>query len=180
MSASEFEEAWSADTHPGEGRRQNARDLGESFLTETCAGMEMIDPVTVAPSDTIGTAIDVMVTRRIGCVLVVQEGRLLGVFTERDVMKRVTHMGYPLDRPVAEVMTPDPAVLSPGDPLVFVLNRMVDGGYRHVPIVDAEGRPVGVISVRCVVEWVVSHLRQEVLNLPPRVRQSSPPTIDGG
>lgn len=180
MSVSEFEEAWSADSNPGDRRRQSARELGESILTELCSAIEMIDPVTVSPSDTIGEAIDVMVTRRVGCVLVVHEGRLLGVFSERDVMTRVTHEGFPLDRPVAEVMTPDPAVLSPDDPLVFVLNRMVAGGYRHVPIVDGDQRVVGVISVRSFVEWVVSHLRQEVLNLPPRARQSYPPTIDGG
>jgi len=84
------------------------------------------------------------------------------------------------DRPVGDVMTPDPLVLGVNDPVVFLLNRMVDGGYRHVPIVDLQGQPVGVLSVRTFLEWIVQFVRREVLNLPPRVRESYPPRLDGG
>lgn len=177
MGVSEFEESYGAD----ESRKQDdARRLGESILREKCGGVGFHDAVTVPPTATIREAIDVMVRNRVGCVLVVDHKKLVGIFTERDVMTRVAHKGIAQDRPITDAMTRDPAALGPNDPLVFLLNRMVDGGYRHVPIVDLQLQPLGVISVRGVVEWVVSHIPRAVLNLPPRVRESYPPQRDGG
>ncbi|MBI2897720.1 MAG: CBS domain-containing protein [Deltaproteobacteria bacterium] len=177
MGASEFEEAYGADESQ---RNRDAQRLGESILREKCGGVGIHDALTVPHTATIREAIDVMVQNRVGCVLVVDGKTLVGIFTERDVMTRVVHNGIAQDRPITDAMTPDPAVLGPNDPLVFLLNRMVDGGFRHVPIVDLQSHPLGVISVRGVVEWVVSHVRRAVLNLPPRVRESYPPQREGG
>lgn len=179
MGVSEFEEAWHADVD-GERRRRDALQLGEKLLREVCSGLGMPEAVTVAPTDTIRHAIEVMVANAVGCVLVVEGSKLVGIFTERDVLKRIVAKGVAQDRPVSDVMTRDPAVLGPSDPAVLLLNRMVAGGYRHVPIVDMQGKPIGVVSVRTFVEWVVSHVRREVLNLPPRTRESQLPTVDGG
>lgn len=179
MGASEFEEAWHAEVEGGR-RVREAQHVGETLLKETCIGLGIPEAITVAPTDTIRRAIEVMCTSSVGCVLVVENGKLVGIFTERDVMKRIVWKGVAQDRPVSDVMTRDPAVLGPSDPVVLLLNRMVAGGYRHVPIVDIQGKPIGVVSVRTFVEWVVSHVRQEVLNLPPRSRESQLPTVDGG
>lgn len=179
MGVSEFEEAWHADGD-GERRLREARHLGEALLREACVGLGMPEAVVVAPTDSIRRAIEVMVESSLGCVLVVEDDKLVGIFTERDVMKRIVWKGVAQDRPVSDVMTKDPTVLGPSDPVVLLLNRMVAGGYRHVPIVDMQGKPIGVVSVRTFVEWVVSHVREEVLNLPPRSRESQLPTVDGG
>jgi len=179
MGVSEFEEAWHAEVDAGR-KIKEARHLGESLLKETCVGLGVPEAVTVAPTDTIRKAIEVMVAHSVGCVLVVERDKLVGIFTERDVLKRIVWKGIAQDRPVSDVMTKDPTVLGPSDPAVLLLNRMVAGGYRHVPIVDAAGKPTGVVSVRHFVEWVVSHVRKEVLNLPPRSRESQLPTVDGG
>ena len=101
--------------------------------------------------------------RRAGasCVLVVSEapdtlGQLLGIFTERDLLLRVVAIGMPpKETPLGQVMTRDPETLGVNDSIAFAINRMGEGGYRNVPIVDPVGLPIAVLSVRDV----VGHLR---------------------
>ena len=97
---------------------------------------------------------------------------MCGIFTERDVLTKVVGKPLDLDRtPVLALMTPDPEVLSPDDRVSFALNKMTVGGFRHVPLVDEQGRPAGVVSMRNIVDYMVELFRTEVLNLPPSPRQ---------
>ena len=124
--------------------------------------------VTVAPATSIRAAIDAMNERRVGCVLVVEHGRLVGVFTERDVLTKVAALGLSLDRTtVADAMTPDPECLTLDDGIAYALNMMSVGGFRHIPLIDAERRPTGVVAMRNVVDYIVDLFPSEVLNLPP-------------
>jgi CBS domain-containing protein len=110
----------------------------------------------------------------VGCVLVEDNGRLCGIFTERDVLTKVVGQPVDLDRePVERFMTPDPECLSPDDRVSYALNKMAVGGFRHIPLVDDEGRPAGVVSMRNIVDYMVELFRTEVLNLPPLPRQVS-------
>ena len=91
----------------------------------------------------------------------------MGIFTERDVLLRIVDRGKnPATLPLSEAMTPDPDVLSVNATVAYALNRMSVGGFRHVPVVDAEHRPAFVVSVRDVVEYLVEAFPREVLNLP--------------
>jgi CBS domain-containing protein len=101
----------------------------------------------------------------VGCVLVVDGDRLAGILTERDLLLKMENIG--LDEPVARLMTPDPETLQLDDPIVWALNRMSVGGYRHVPLVDPDGRPVGILSVKDIVHSIVALFPNEVLTLPP-------------
>jgi CBS domain-containing protein len=104
-----------------------------------------------------------------GVVLVSEDGtmhsRVVGIFTERDVLFRIVDQGRnPATLPLADVMTVDPECLRDDQTIAEVLRMMSVGGFRHVPIVDAEGRPVHVVSVRDVVEFLVEAFPREVLN----------------
>jgi CBS domain-containing protein len=113
-------------------------------------------------------------------VLVVDErGRVGGIFTERDVLRKVAASGAGPSRPVSEVMTPDPESLGLDDGIAFALNRMILGGFRHIPIVDDAGLPLAVLSLREVVAFIVSLLPSRVLNLPPEPRLEAR-SSDGG
>ena len=84
----------------------------------------------------------------VGAILVVTGEKLVGIFTERDALKRVLAAGTQPDNVrLDEVMTPDPMTITPDRPLGHALHMMFEGGYRHVPVVEA-GRPVGMVSDR--------------------------------
>lgn len=106
-------------------------------------------PVTIRACSTVAQAIDLMIRRNVGAILVVDEqGGLLGIFSERDLLKKVVGLREDYaEQPVSAFMTPRPASVSTCHTLAFVLNKMDGGGYRHVPVVQ-DVRPVGIISVR--------------------------------
>ena len=116
----------------------------------------------------VAEAVALMNREKIGGLLVVRDGHLVGIFTERDVLTKIAGHGFDFTKIfVKSYMTPDPEALSPEHKVAYALNKMVVGGYRHVPIVDGERRPVAVMSVRDVVEFIVERFPAEVINLPP-------------
>jgi predicted transcriptional regulator len=124
--------------------------------------------IAIPPDTTIGEAARIMKTHRIGCVLVEAQGRLVGIFTERDILTKLVGTGYdPAAVRVDAVMTREVETLSPDDPIAFALQRMSIGGFRHVPLVDETGRPVGVLSVKDIVDYLAENFPREVLNIPP-------------
>jgi len=125
-------------------------------------------PVCVSPSTSIADAVAAMNESRTGCVLVTEAERLVGVFTERDVLTKI--VARPVDitaTPVSQVMTPDPECLTLDDGISFALNMMSVGGFRHIPLIDTAGRPTGVVAMRDIVDFIVDLFPSEVLNLPP-------------
>ena len=105
-------------------------------------------PVTASAQITVVAAARLMKEHRIGAILVIQEGRLAGIFTERDALFRVIAEGRnPAKTRVGEVMTANPRTIGPDRPFGHALHLMYEGGFRHVPVVD-NGRPVGVVSAR--------------------------------
>jgi CBS domain-containing protein len=165
MGFSEFDDAYEDDTTPGEREEQR---LGAAILNSTVRSLEPHPAVSVADDVSIRQAIRVMVERNIGAVLVERDGRPVGIFTERDVLRRVAATGIDIGRPVADVMTPDPQTLGPHDAITFALNFMIVQGFRHIPIVDSDDKVQTVLSLREVVAFVVSLLPARVLNLPPK------------
>ncbi len=101
------------------------------------------------------------------CVLVVEGGRIAGVFTARDFLHRIAGAGLqPGEVALADVMTRNPVVLRPDDCITYAINCMATRNIRNVPVVDTGGRPVGVLRV-----WdVMAHLAdvfEEIAQLPP-------------
>lgn len=138
-------------------------------------------PASVAPDTPVPEALDAMVDKKIGALLVVDNGKVVGIFAERDALVKRLYHGEELDRPVRDFMTHDPECLTVHDAIAFALNRMVAGGYRHIPLVNAEHAPVGILVMRDVVRYVVSFFPAEVLNLPPHSEYDPPDhSIEGG
>lgn len=112
-------------------------------------------PVTIGHKATISQAIDLMATANLGALLVIDDaGRLLGIFSERDLLKRV--VGLPedyRDLPITQFMTARPECVQTTDTLNFVLQKMDAGGYRHVPVLE-DGKPVSIISARDMLRFV--------------------------
>ena len=101
----------------------------------------------MGPGESVLSACRLMRERRVGCVLVVEAGRLVGVFTERDLLNRVVPAeAPPAGTPLSAVMTKDPVAIGVDEPVERVFALLSEGRFRHVPIVDA-GRPVGMVSL---------------------------------
>ena len=93
---------------------------------------------------------------------------MVGIFTERDILTKLVGTGYdPARVQVDGVMTRNPETLTPDDPIAYAMQIMSVGGFRHVPLVDADQRPVDILSVKDIVDYVVEHFPREILNIPP-------------
>jgi len=121
-------------------------------------------PATVHPEDTVADAINVMLSHRVGAVAIVDsENRVAGIFTERDVLKKLSLSGKdPNKIPVQDLMT-TPVELatletSPGE----ALEEMIECHFRHLPVVDNSGRLLGLLSIRNLLQWRVEELTQEL------------------
>jgi CBS domain-containing protein len=104
--------------------------------------------LVAAPDTTARAAARMMQAQRTSAVLVVDGGRLVGIFTERDAVFRVMAQGADPDKTVlAEVMTPDPKCVAPDESFGYALMLMHENGFRHVPVLEG-GTPIGIVSAR--------------------------------
>lgn len=142
-------------------------ELARNLRVDSVSRLQPARPRSVEGSQTVADAVYAMRQERIGCLLVCQKDRLIGIFTERDLMGRVLGVGKPLTTPMSEVMTQEPVTVSPKDSIRTAIKKMQSGGYRHLPVVDEANRPVGVLSVKRIVTYLVEHYPAAVYNLPP-------------
>jgi CBS domain-containing protein len=126
--------------------------------------------VLTAPADTtVLQAARLMKQRTVGAILVVEAGRLVGIFTERDATFRVVADGRDAGHTqLSEVMTRSPQCLHPDNSFANALHIMHRGGFRHVPVVE-DGQPIGMISARDALgpeleDFVYALLRQEQID----------------
>lgn len=169
MNISEFEEAY-----------EDKERIRGAILSTTISELTLREPIVVEAAASAVAAVNAMNEHRTGCVLVQKEGRLVGIFTERDVLRRVVFREESRTVKVEAVMTRDPETLEPTETIAFALNKMSVGGFRHIPIVDRCGKPVGVLSVRDLVDFLVEFFPDGVLNLPPSPDKAIAKTTDGG
>lgn len=141
--------------------------LDSSTFKKPIKNLKVRKPVEVPPNQTVAEAVSLMQQRKLGCVLVTENGKMVGIFTERDVLTRVFGRKDVDKLLVRDVMTSNPEAFQPEDSIAYVLNAMSVGGYRHVPVVDDKRKPMAVISVRDIVSFIIEHFPEEVLNLPP-------------
>ena len=121
--------------------------------------------VTLSTRDTVRTAVELMSERRIGALPVVEKGRLVGIFTERDVVTRIVKAGRDAEKTMlAKVMTRDPETLTPDDTVREALDLMREGHFRHLPVVD-RGRLVGIVSIRDLYQSVVDQMGADIILL---------------
>lgn len=107
------------------------------------------DLIVVESTATVSEAAALMGSNKAGSVVVLQNGKLEGIFTERDIVRALAAYFDAAKHPVEEWMTRDPKTVSPGTDESEALNIMLDNGFRHLPVVDG-GSVVGMISIRDV------------------------------
>ena len=111
------------------------------------------DVLAVAPEDTLGEVATKMVDRGVGSVVVSDFGRLIGIMTERDMLRAMADRTHPSQARVREWMTPDPVTASESTAPDEAARIMLENNFRHLPVVEGT-RAIGIVSIRDVVEWV--------------------------
>jgi CBS domain-containing protein len=135
--------------------------LQKHLMEDTVGQIPFDRMVIVGPTDSVAHAVSQIKTIGIGQALVVEDGHLVGIFTERDLLYKLAGRAVDLRQiPVSQVMTPDPEAVEEGEEIRVVINKMSVGGYRHVPIVKGN-RPVGIISAKAVANYILKHSELE-------------------
>ena len=116
-------------------------------------------PVTLDVEDSVEEAVNFMLLKQMGCVLATTGETLAGILTERDIITKVVIERSDMSSVrIAQVMTPNPESFRETDTIGSVIKKMSAGGFRHAPIVDVENKPVGIISVRDIVQFVANNI----------------------
>jgi len=111
--------------------------------------LRVSDVAKLKKDNLVSDAVQVMSERRIGSVVIVDdEDKPIGIFTERDLLIKVLGEGRPLNLKLEEVMTPKPIVAKNDWPAAKALETMIANGFRHLPIVDDSGRLIGIVSIK--------------------------------
>jgi CBS domain-containing protein len=118
------------------------------------------DVLAVAPEDTIGEAAQQMVERGVGSAVVLDYGRLIGIFTERDLLRAVADRVHSSEARVRDWMTPEPVTVTPDTSAEDAAEIMLDGGFRHLPVVEGE-QAVGIISIRDAARWIADEAGEQ-------------------
>ncbi len=104
-------------------------------------------------------------------MLICEGPKLVGIFTERDALKLMAS-DDDLSTPIRDVMSSPPRTVPTTATVGDAIRVMSDGGYRHLPIVDAANKPVGVIAVHGIVHYLVDHFPATIYNLPPNPKDA--------
>ena len=151
-----------------------ASTLAKSLRSDPLSRLTLRGPCTASVEASVEDVVRQMAQQRVGCVLLQRDGRLVGIFTERDFVNRVVAAGRPVSTRVSEVMTPDPKTLARHDNVQKAVELMGTEGFRHVPVLDEGGQPVGVLSVKEIIHYLVEYFPAKVYNLPPTPDQTQP------
>ncbi len=149
-----------------------------SWLSLTLGELQPRPALCVRPDTPVEDVVALMNRHRESAVLVTENSKVVGIFTERDVLRRVVPRVDGLFAPVSEVMTCRPDVLTEATLLPSALRALTIGRYHHVPVIDAQGAPVAVVSMQTIVAFLADAFSSEILNAPPE-RESFPPERAG-
>ncbi len=143
-------------------------ELAKNLKIESVSRLDLSQPELLRPTESVGEAVKRMQARGIGCVVVCDNRPVLGIFSERDLMTKVLEPDLPLTTPLSQVMTANPVTVHRTEPIASALRLMQKGGYRHLPVVDEAGAPVGLLSVKRIINYMVEHFPSTIYNLPPK------------
>ncbi len=117
---------------------------------------------SVDPNTTLASAIALLAEKRIGAVLVLgAERRIVGILSERDIVRALAERGAGvLDEPVSRIMTRNVSTCTDGETVSSIMERMTEGKFRHVPVVD-QGRVVGIVSIGDVVKYRLQEMERD-------------------
>lgn len=141
-------------------------DLELNLTTESVELASPLSPFSVAPHTPVREVFERLKSEGRGSVLVCRDGELVGIFTERDAL-RIMAQGADLDAPIEAAMIRSPVTIDAGATVADAVKLMDFGGYRRLPMVDGQRRPVGVVQASGIVHYLAEHFPKTIYNQPP-------------
>ncbi len=150
-------------------------DIDKILKSEKLQNLKLHTPLYVGAKSPLKVVLQQMREKNRGYAVIVEEKPLslktVGIFTERDILRKVIPQNISGSTPIEELMTPDPKVLKMEDSVADAIQLMSSGGYRHVPLVNNQGQVQGVVSARNLILYLAEHFPFEIYNLPPDPHQ---------
>jgi CBS domain-containing protein len=129
-------------------------------MATTVADLMVKDVLTVEPSDTIGEAAEKMHAANVGAIVVVEDyARVVGIVTERDLLRAVAQRVRAAEARVRQWMTVDPVTIAPDTTIEEAARIMFDHNFRHLPVVE-DGRALGIVSLRLLARWAFESVQR--------------------
>ena len=141
-------------------------DFHLSLNSESVGSVYPDQPLAVTADTPLRDVLLLMKAQKSGSVLICDNGKMLGIFTERDALRLMARKA-PLDVPVQSAMTQKVTTLAADSTVAQAIAQMAAGGYRRLPIIDGGLVPKGVADVRGIVHYLVQHFPEAIYNLPP-------------
>jgi len=133
-------------------------DIERSLLNTTLTELSTKEYIEISADTSMQQAINRMSEKGHHCAMILQDGAVIGILTERDILQKYAHQYQDKSNAsVSDFMTPDPICLRSEDPIVFGINRMMVGGYRHIPL-HQNNKLQGMVSVRDVLSHMVEQI----------------------
>lgn len=149
--------------------QDQVRSLTNEVFEAPVEELRMPRAIAMNEKSNISDVVKMMQKKRIGSIILTDdEGILSGIVTERDILLKVVGIFDKAElekTPISKVMTEEPQTLRAGDEIAYVMNNMHAGGYRHIPIVNQEGEPLSIISIKDVLTYILDFFPSDVLNM---------------
>jgi CBS domain-containing protein len=154
-------------------------DLKEDLLTEQVNHLDLTGFCQAETGFTIRTVVEKMRQENVNVCLVMDQGNLAGILTDRDVLRRVADHKDVWEKPVSSIMTANPITIDPAASDADALWLMDEKRIRNLPAVDGSGKVVGNMTHQAIIKYLAARYPTEILNLPPNPNQF-PDQVEGG
>ena len=142
-------------------------NLNYSLHNDTVKHVDLSFYVEVQKDNPVDQVIAKMQGSQRKCALVMDQGKLIGIFTAHDIARRVIDQSEVINEPIETIMTPDPLTLQSDTTLIEAIRFMSDKPHRYMPVVDADGRVLGTLTHYAIIKYMSDHFPEEIYNLPP-------------
>ncbi len=165
----------------GEEREHPRITVDEGIFNNRIRDLHHHSPLCMQRTGNLADAVRLMQEHSVGALMIQEGEALVGILSERDILRKVLGKQVNLTQaPVAQYMTPDPEVVIPDDTIGRAIFIMQQGGFRHLPVVDEKHRPLGIVSVKDILEYFVGFFAHALLTRPPKARRQYTPRVEGG
>ncbi|TWT36813.1 inosine 5'-monophosphate dehydrogenase [Posidoniimonas corsicana] len=141
-------------------------DFQLSLSSESVGATQPDTPLATAPDEPLANVLGLLRAQKQAAVMVCDGAKLVGIFTERDALRLLAE-GADLAAPVSSAMSTDLMTIRPETTVGQAIRLMSEGGYRHLPVVDPDDSPTGVVAVRGIVHYLVEHFPDAVYTQSP-------------